>query len=533
MTEIFKKIEYFIVKIIEKLENQKITLTAWLFSFFAIVYLRVILEVFSTRINYFKFENYFFLFFHIPAFFIFTALVIILILYFLTKEKIEKISKIALFAFLIILLPVIIDLIVTGGQGGIPVKYSNLSEMPKNILDFFQFFLKKTLHIILFVGQKSLVISNILQVNYGLKIEQTIVALGLIWYIFLKTKNIFKVFLGFILSVFFRFIMIAFPIEFYGKIASSLNPSFEHHHALFSLYFIFTCLLAALWFYIYNKEKFLALFKNLRLSRTANNITLLGLGLYLGEVLKFDLNFGDCLLIILAVISLLLYWLSAIGYDDLSDEKIDRISNPSRPLPQGKFTKEEFQNLSNLFRIASYYTAFAVGYGFFIFILLRSLVGYLYSSLPFRLKRFPILATLIKALAFLFTIYAGFLLISGNTIFDFPGKLAIFILIAFTLGATIKDIKDYEGDKTGGIYTIPVIFGLEKGKKIIGFLAFAAFILCPLFFLDYFNNLILPTIFAGILSFWLINRKEHGNKEAICLFLIYFSFGLFFTLTVF
>jgi len=375
-----------------------------------------------------------------------------------------------------------------------------------------------------------------LNFNYGIRIQSSILFLGLIWYVFLKTKNIFKVFLGmfFLYSIGFLFLIFS-PLRIYN-LSSSLNPLFEHNFVLFSLYFIFVCVLGLLWFFAYDKNKLSAFLKNSRLTRVLHNIILLGLGLYLAKVPIFNplsLNFADCLLIIMAVIAILLYWLSAIGYDDLSDEKIDRISNRSRPLPQNKFTRKEYRILSNLLRALSFVVAFAVGYSFFFLILLRSFVGYLYYTSPFRLKRFPVLATFINALTFLFTIYAGFLLNSANTIFDFPGKLAIFVLIAFTLGGTVKDVKDYHGDKAGGIFTIPVIFGLEKGKKIIGFLAFLSFILCPIFFLDYFDILFLPSFLAGILSFWLIGKKNFTSKEYIFLFSVYLSFGLFFILICF
>ena len=346
----------------------------------------------------------------------------------------------------------------------------------------------------------------------------------------LKTKNIFRVFLGFVIMSYQAFLVTFIPRAF--QKSSSLNPSFSFLHIVFTSCLIIICLLVFLWFYFNNKEKFLAILRNLRISRVTNNIVLLGLGLYLGGVRTFDLNFGDVMLITLAVISLLFYWFSAVGYDDLSDEKIDKISNPFRPLPAGKFTREEFRSLSNIFLMTSYFTAFAVGYIFFIFILLRSFVGYLYYTPPLRLKRFPVLATFTRGLAFLLTIYAGFLLISTNTIFDFPGKLALFVLVAFTLGITVKDIKDYQGDKADEVYTIPVIFGLEKGKKIIGLLAFTSFILCPIFFFDYFKILIFPAFLSGALSFWLI-RGKMANWKSTCLFLIYFSYGLFFIFTVF
>lgn len=537
MLKIYKKIEEFALKIIEKLENQKITLFGWLISFFAVVFVRNLLESFSTRNNFFFPGSHIALFFHTTTFFLLITLFIVLVLHLLTKEKIEKITKLALFAFLIVLLPPIVDLVITGGEGGLSIQYRMFVEPPENIFDFFQLFLKLVVfHYVPFAGQDLHIIENVSKINYGAKIEAGIVILGFIWYIFLKTKSILKVFLGFILFGLISFSIGTIPGGLYGTIASSINPSFQHHHVIFSLYLISICILISFWFYFYNKEKFFAFFKNARPTRVFHNIILLGLGIYLAQVPIFNplsLNSADWLLIIIAIIAVLLYWFSAIGYDDLSDEKIDRISNSSRPLPQNKFTREEFKNINNLLRITAYIISFAVGYAFFIFILLRSLAGYLYYAFPFRLKRFPFLATFTDALLFLFTILAGFHLNPFSTIFDFPGKLAIFILIAFTLGSTVKDIKDYQGDKAEKIYTIPVIFGLENGKKIIGSLVFIAFILCPVFFFDYFNILILPAVFAGILSFFLINKKEPGKKEAFCLFLIYFSFGLFFILTCF
>lgn len=42
------------------------------------------------------------------------------------------------------------------------------------------------------------------------------------------------------------------------------------------------------------------------------------------------------------------------------------------------------------------------------------------------------------------------------------------IFIAFLLTTPFKDIKNVAGDGVDGIRTIPVVFGMELGKKIIG-----------------------------------------------------------------
>jgi len=540
MLLIYQKFECLLLGIIKKIENQKITLTAWLVSFFAVVFLRSVLESFSSRDNFFHFDSYPFFLFHFPAFFLFLILIIIFILYLSTGEKIERITKIALFAFLLTLLLPIIDLVVTGGQGGVATKYWPSPDMSNGLSGASSLFLETILHNVrglLFSGQtSSFVDPTSYKFNFGLRIESNIVFLGLIWYIFLKTRNILKVFLGLLFLYFIEFLFSVFSPLKASFLFSSLNHSFISHRVLFSAYFILICILAFFWFFVYNKEKFLAFLKNIRPLRILHNLAMLGLGLYLAKVPIFNpssFNFADWMLIVTAAVSVALLYLCEIGYGDLYDEKIDKISNPSRPLPSDKITRGEFQSLNNVFLSASLLSAFVAGYSFFVFMLLRCMVGYLYISPPFRLKRFPILATFSRALTFLLTVYAGFLLVSSNTIFDFPIRLAVFILIAFTLGVTVKDIKDYEGDKADKIYTIPVIFGQERGKKIIGILSFIAFLLCPIFFSNYFRILILPALLAGILSFLMINRKEHGKKEVFCLFFIYISFGFFFVLTCF
>ena len=527
------------MSIIEKMEGQKITAGAWLFTFFAIFFLRIFLETLSSGLDYFDSSKDLtgFVFFHLPAFFLLGALFFILVLHFLTKEKIEKITKVALFAFIIILLPPIIDLIVTGGRGGILMQYAPLLAVPGGIANFFhwffEFFLYDCQGLLFFGKAPEYATPEIFNINYGVRIQLGLIFLGFIWYVFLKTKSILRVFLGLVILYLTTFVFYYFPLRLYSASASSLNPSFNHQYIIAALYIIAVCLSALIWFFIYNREKFISILKNLRPSRIAHNIILLSLGLYLGGVLSFDLNFGDKTLIALALVSLFLCLLGETTYDDLSDEKIDKISNPARPLPAGRLTRSEFQTLGTLFFIGSYLTAFIVGYAFFIFLLLRGFVSYIYGYPPFRLKRFPILATFIRALAFVFTIYAAFLLIAENSVFDFPGRLAIFALLAFTLGATVKDIRDYEGDRASDIYTIPVIFGLKKGKKILGLFVFIAFLSAPLIFSEHFKVLILPALLAGTLSFWLIGKEKYFPRTAPCLFLIYLIFGLFFILTIF
>lgn len=530
-----------IIKIIEKLENQKISLIAWLIGFFSIVFLRNFLEALSSGENYLSLERYSFYFFHANAFFLFAVLFLILIVYFLTKERVEKITKLALFASFLLLLPPIIDFVFSG-VGGAEVRYRTFAtaiSLPEVFRLFFQYILSGPFGIFFF-GQNIYPLSH-LTLNFGIRIQFLIIFLGILWYIFLKTKNILKVVLGWFFLYLAGFIFGTFPYlmavfiglpPFYSSFfgVSSLNPNFEWNFIIFAFYFVLILVLGVIWFYIYHREKCLALLKNLRFFRTLQLLAMFGLGLYLAKIPFFDLSFFDWLLIVTSVFSLLLYWLSGIGYDDLADQKIDEISNPRRPLVQKKFSREEFRSLNHVLRGASYISAFVVGYSFFLFLFLRSLMAHIYYASPFRLKRFPFLATFLLALAALFTIFGGFLLKSSNSIFDFPLKFGLFVLLAFTFGFMVKDIKDYQGDKKEKIWTLPVIFGLRKGKLIIGSLVALVFLSAPFWFFSYFLILLFPSFLAALLSFWLINREQYSEKP---LFLIYFSYGIFFALTIF
>jgi len=516
----FQKIEKLLYRIVEKLENQKIGLTGWLAGFFSVVFLRIFLEIFSTQRNDLLSTEWDFFFFHTPIFYLSEILIFILFAYFLTKEKIEKISRLALFGTFLILLPPILDLVFSSAELGIPTRYreippgTSLLGLPK------LFFGWMTIGPfgLFFEGKPDFSLSYF-ESNFGGRIVVLSIAIIFLWYVFLKTKNILKVIFGLFLLYLSGFIISTFPYIFsvilktppapgsFLNNVSVINPSFEEDKILFSLFFILTVFLAVLWFYIYNKKKCLAVLKNLKPVLALQNLAMLGFGIYLCKIPLQSFTFFDGLLITGACLSLLLYQFSG-----------------------GKFLGEESKNINNILRAASFISAFIVGYAFFVLLFLRALIAHIYFTPPFYLKRFPIIASFLLALVFLLTIFLGYLLNTSNSILTFPKNLALFILIAFTFGFTAKDIKNYERDKKEKVYTMPVIFGQRQGKIIIGFLIFFVFLLTPFFFFQHFNELILPSILAGILSFWLLNRKEYREKP---LFLIYFSYGLFFTLTLF
>lgn len=533
----------FLEKTIEKLENTRLTIWSWLVSFFAVVFLRNFLESFSGRINLLEQRHWVFFFFHSAGCYLFGLLLFILIVYFLTREKIEKISRIALFGVFLILVPPLVELIVSGGVGGLKAQYGDLSALgPVGFSDLLRLFGGWIIHGpfgVLFVGPSDYPLQH-LSYNYGTRINAILIGLALFWYVFLKTRNFWKTFFVFLAFYFISFFICCFPYFLTAAAGllpnsvslhnvSFLSPDYSWDRIVSSVYFIGIVVLAGGWLYFYDKKIFRSVLKNIRPPRLLHNLAMLGLGFYLSGGIFGPLSVFDYLLILTSFLSVCLYWLSVTGLDDLCDEKIDRISNPERPIPQGFLSRQQVFSLSGLFLVGSYLSALMVGYAFFVLIFLRSLILPLYSQWPFRLKRFPVLATFLLALAAILTILAGFVA-GGSDLMIFSRKFIFFLLVAFTVGFMAKDIKDYEGDKADKVYTLPVIFGPQKSKWIIGSLIALVFVSVPFLFFEHFKILMIPSVLAALISFCLFVRKNFSESP---LFLVYFPYGLFFIFVVF
>jgi len=535
--ELVKKIFQKITQLIEKIENSPISLSKFLLAFFCFVFLRNFLEIFSTRSDYFAAKRFSFFFFHSVAFYIFVFLALILILHFITKERIIKISKVIFSGSIVLLLPPLLDLLASGGEGVVN-KYRNFTQ-PENIWQIIKLFFA---YIIdspfgLFFGRDANFPLTQLQINYGIRVEVLIVLIFLIWYIFWKTKNIFRVLAGLFLGYMVFFVLGIFPYlmafvfglpatdaSFYN--ASIINSAFDWNKIIFCLYFVFILIFGAAWFYFYDRNKFLAVIRNLRLPRFLLNLVFLFLGLavtfhFSGK--RLDFMPFDYSLIFTACLSLAFYWFFAVFSNDMADEKADKINAPTRPLPSAALSRQEARSLSLVFLGVSYALAFIVGYAFFVIIFLRSCLSYLYSWPPFRLKRVPLISHFVLAICYFLTMLAGYLILSSSSVYDFPGRVSLVFLISFALVANFKDIKDYKGDKADKVYTLPIIFGPKRGKLIIGFLGVVAFLLLPLVYKEYLKLILIPSLVAAAAYFFLVNKKKYDERLIFFLILVYIA----------
>jgi 4-hydroxybenzoate polyprenyltransferase len=521
MQKILTKIE---AKLLASFE-QKIGILEWLSTFSAIIVLRVFIEFFLAS-KAISFDSILIEYSHNFLFFALAIILVWLNLSFFLKIKPQKLSKLLFWSLWGILLPPIFDMIKTHGAvywsfyiiGGekflIEQYFTFLSGLPSGIV----YFGTK----IIFLG--SILLSGLITLIKTKKIIRAIFAsigtysalfligaapslVALIYYFFDPTKKAGN------LQAYQIIQLLATSTTIFGVNLKNFSYALPYNleFILFPLFLAFLFLL----FLIINKKKVLAFLKNARMPQLIYHSGLFFIGIGLGSWI-YPENSKLTLFSFFASFNLLFgiwaAWLASVVVNDIYDFSLDLISNPERPLQSGTISKKEYIEIGWLFFYLSLFSGILISIKFAGLLLVYQILAWAYSARPYRLKRFPIIASLVSALASLIIFFIGFTLISGDqNIQQLSWKIILLLLIVYTLSLPIKDFKDITGDEKDGVRTIPVIFGEKNGRLIIGTNFFISFIL-SVFFLDK-ELLFFPALIFGSIAFLIMqNRKIHPRK---------------------
>jgi len=215
-------------------------------------------------------------------------------------------------------------------------------------------------------------------------------------------------------------------------------------------------------------------------------------------------------------------WLASVFLNDQVDLEIDKMTNKQRPLATGKVTSEDYRQLFWICFVFSLILAITVSVKLFLIILVYQAIGWIYSAWPFRIKRFPIVASFLSSLALALLFMSGFMLLSdGQNITRFPHQVFWLLILAFTISLPIKDLKDIEGDRSDDVWTIPVLLGETWARFAIGLGIFISYALSVIWLNA--KILFLPAMILGALSFWILQAKKIPPKRVHI-----FVFGLLF-----
>ncbi|OGI27719.1 MAG: hypothetical protein A2359_02670 [Candidatus Moranbacteria bacterium RIFOXYB1_FULL_43_19] len=531
-------------KILEKIEEYPLSLPQFLLAFSALIALRVLGENLISGLKSHSPEFLVGSFLAAWLFFLFSIILLILFLSAYLGESFQKIANLLIWGFFLVVTPPILDKYFCGAQRCWSFyAFDSLAGLGKRFLTFF--------------GSDPVV-----GITYGVRIEVALAVIFLILYIFLKTRNALKAFLGGFLSYAILFLFGSFPswltflflapqksmFQIEGLDVAGLFLSPIHYfsysgteilnalNAKMNLIYAFLVVFAAIaLFYFFSKEKFFAVLKNIRWIQILIHAGLVLFGAGLGAF-YFPANIPDLrgqpladnIFSFFALSNLILAavfaWLASVFLNDIVDLDIDKITNKNRPTATGEVSTGEYQHYFLASFLLSLVLSLTVGVKFLLLILVYQVIGWVYSCWPFRLKRFPIVAGFLSALALVLLFSGGFILLADNQdISLLPSKVFWLLIIAFMISLPIKDLKDIESDKKYGIWTIPVLLGETWARFSIGLGIFIAYALSVV----WLNAKILffPAMILGAVSFWILqNKKISARRVHIFVFGILFLY---------
>ena len=450
----------------------------------------------------------------------------------MTNEKMGKVIRLALPFMILIWLPPILDFIISG-FGSTPI--NNIVY----ILGDWDFVLRQYVTFFSDMGSFSATI--------GPKTEIILMLLGTSGYVWLKSGKWTLALLMVFIVYTVVFLYGTFPVQVYHP--AEFRQAHGHQYFLpigrarSSLFLFILFFQVLLWMKLDFPDKFKTILSNLRPLRVAHYLGMLGLGFYLG-FLKFGSAWksydwtlwGSAALLLIAVIFI---WLSSVFLNDIVDMEGDRLSNPDRPLLNGKINVRESYILGLVFFIIALICAGTLNWASLHIVLFCGSISIAYSFPPLRLKRFPVISTFLIASASLALVALGFMLFSkadlrlthqvGNHLLTgFPRPIAAMLLICFTLSFNTKDLKDIKGDRATGTWTLPVLFGETWGKRSIGLLVLLSYAMVP-WILD-LKQLFWASLLAGFLNIWFITRPKTNETLVFIVYYSYMSIVAFYVL---
>jgi len=513
-----KKTIQFIGKVLDNLLSGQIDVSTWFLGFSGIMAVRELIKSFLATPSLSLLEvvtDYV----HELMFFGITFLLVWFFLSFILNINILKLSKAFFWASWIVIFPPLIDMLKTGGS--IYWSFYLLGSPTELWREFTSFFSNFPPGIVYF-GTKIMitvviVLTGIIAYYNAKKALTALVAMlgTYIIFFFMAAFPAFFAFGYFYLTKGVGYVNAIDQIQLFGGTPSIFGISFAgaKYSLAYNLNLIFYPLLFGLlllFFLAYDKQKIKSILKNLRYPQLIYHFGLLFMGMGLGFLAypsNFNLNLFSFTAVIVLLISIFLAWEASVIVNDIFDFAVDKVSNAWRPLPQGIYGEKAYKQLGYAFFGLSLLGGLVVGFKFMAILFVYQFLAWAYSANPYRLKRIPILATLLSAAASLLILFIGFALLSGDyNLTGLSWKIVLLLLIALTISLPIKDFKDIEGDRKYGIWTIPVLFGEEKGRLIVATSIFISFML-SVFMLNEFKLFWWAILFGG-LSFWFIVLKK-------------------------
>ncbi len=525
MKKIIEKVDLFFCH----LEETPISFGLWIATFFGIVVVRDFLES-ALSFQSVSLMNAFHLL-HFPIFFLSLFLSIILLLHFFSRECVLKISRMAIFFFPVILLPIFVDFLLQCVRPQSVLYVYVEKDLWWHFLNFFYFLVDNP------------------SIPYGIRTEIAFIIITSFIYIYVKKKNCLRAALGSFCIYCACFLAISLPAiigKIHGVLAfhvpalnlGNVTMLLNSIHSDMALrlvsitQLIFLSLFLGIWYWRYDAQKFQALLLNIRITRCVHYFLLMIFGLLVHRFFYIDTQINTSIIRLSgAFLSLFFAFQFSIVTNDIIDIKIDRISNRDRPLVRQIFSLSEYWVISFVYFSLSLLFAFQTSDAVFMLVIVFIVFYFLYSIPPLHLKRFLFGSCIVIGAEALIAVLIGYVLRQSNPVtlhVPFP-EIFFGIFLVFFLSSSVKDLKDVSGDQNVGIMTLPILFGKDKANHVVGILALLGYVLLPISLYRVFSILtfvfvLVTSLFVGGVNFFYMKK---GKVEEDAIFVLYFIYFIF------
>ncbi len=443
--------------------------------------------------------------FHISVFLTMSLVVMLLF----RRNLSQSVRLLAVLAPLLFISP-IADMIVSNWKGAMNMEYvdpGNWNELLKNYTTYFGPLTGKG-------------------VTFGQRTQIAVMIIGLMGYARIRGLSLVRTLLSGIVmyTIAFAYSVLPFLV---GQAFALTRLEFSYSNPVaFKVYMLLIAIESIVVLLLGFPKEAKAFFKDLRYLRLLHIVFFFAIGWKLAHAgTSLPISSDMVLTICLASFAIFCAYVYSIVTNNIQDIGIDAITNAHRPHVTKAIDEKKYAALGWLTLVGAILYGGLAGHRVLILLGFFLANFYLYSMSPLRLKRLTLIGKGLMSLNFLTIMLIGFTL-GGANVLDFPPLLIWWTVLAGMAIFNFVDLKDTAGDRKEGIKTLPVLFGDQVAKIIIGcfFLvgyAFAGTIVDSPWIL-------LGATLLGVMQFALVMRKTYDERPHFTISLLAFILVFFF-----
>lgn len=238
------------------------------------------------------------------------------------------------------------------------------------------------------------------------------------------------------------------------------------------------------------------------------------------------LNIEDMMKFFSALISSTLLFVYAKILNDINDIEIDRISNKERPIAKNAVPAGYAGRIGNILLLPSLAFAVAAEISFIFYWLFILAASYVYSAQPLRLRRYYPLGHLLLSAIGVSVFLAGGALVKSYEVYSAlqHREVLLYVFLASFFLSHVKDFKDTEGDKAGGVVNILNYIRLPKTMAIIFVAGFclSVYLIMRLLGIKGITTIVSVLFFFAGSIFYIVTSKKTKQLEKLLLFSLVF-----------